>query len=322
MGEFELIQRYFARRAAGRAEVVLGIGDDCALLAGQPGHEWAVTTDLLVEGIHFLPDVDPRALGHKSLAVNLSDLAACGAAPVCFFLSIALPRAEPAWLQAFAEGLFALADRFGCRLAGGDTTRSPAGVTVNITALGQVATGAALRRSGARAGDDVWVSGSLGSAALGLALRRGHLQVGPSDAALAIERLERPVPRVELGQRLIGLATSAIDVSDGLVGDLGHVLEASAVGAEIRWQDIPCGEGLADLDEPLRRRFALAGGDDYELLFTAPADRRPLIEAAGEAAGVPLTRIGAISAAPGLRVLDRHGQAMDSGGPAFDHFRP
>ena len=322
MGEFELIQRYFARRTPNRPEVVLGIGDDCALLAGRAGFEWAVTTDLLVEGIHFLPDVDPRSLGHKSLAVNLSDLAACGAAPVCFFLSIAVPRAEPAWLEAFADGLFRLADSFGCQLAGGDTTRSPTGVTINITALGQVAPGAALRRSGAQAGDDVWVSGSLGSAALGLALRRNQIQDGLSEAAVAIERLERPVPRIELGRRLIGLATSAIDVSDGLVGDLGHILAASAVGADIRWEDIPCGVGLAGLDESSRRRFALAGGDDYELLFTAPAARRPEIEAAGAATGVPVTRIGAISAAPGLRVLDRHGEAMDSGGPAFDHFGP
>ncbi|MGH6622347.1 MAG: thiamine-phosphate kinase [Burkholderiaceae bacterium] len=322
MGEFELIQRYFARRAPSRPEVVLGIGDDCALLAGIASLEWAVTTDLLVEGIHFLPDVDPRALGHKSLAVNLSDLAACGATPVCFFLSIALPRAEPAWLEAFADGLFRLADPFGCQLAGGDTTRSTAGVTINITALGRVAAGATLRRSGARAGDDVWVSGSLGSAALGLALRRGELRTEPSEEAVAIERLERPTPRVELGQRLVGLATSAIDVSDGLVGDLGHVLAASAVGADIHWEDVPCGVGLAGLNESTRRRFALAGGDDYELLFTAPAGRRSAIEAAGAAAGVPVTRIGAISAAPGLRVLDRHGEAMDSGGPAFDHFRP
>lgn len=322
MGEFELIQRYFTRRAPGRPEVVLGIGDDCALLAGRAGHEWAVTTDLLVEGIHFLPDVDPRALGHKSLAVNLSDLAACGATPVCFFLSIALPRAEPAWLEPFAQGLHELADRFACQLAGGDTTRSPAGVTVNITALGQVPAGAALRRSGARVGDEIWVSGSLGSAALGLALRRGQLRGGPGEAAAAIERLECPTPRVELGQRLIGVATSAIDLSDGLVGDLGHVLEASGVGAEIRWEDIPCGAGLADLDEPIRRRLALAGGDDYELLFTAPAASRPMIEAAGTALAVPVTRIGAVSAAPGLRVFDRHGEAMDSGGRAFDHFRP
>lgn len=322
MGEFELIRTFFAERARGRPEVVLGIGDDCALLAQRAGFEWAVTTDLLVEGVHFLPDVDPSALGHKALAVNLSDLAACGATPTCFFLSISVPRADSGWLESFADGLFALAERHDCALAGGDTTRSPAGVTVGITAMGQVANGAALRRSGAQVGDDLWVSGSLGAAALGLARRRGQVELVPDDSAAAIQRLERPIPRVELGQRLLGLATSAIDVSDGLIGDLGHILASSAVGAQVRWEAIPLGPGLAGLDDRTRQRYALAGGDDYELLFTAPPWRRSVIETAATAAEVPVTRIGEIVAAPGLRLVDRHGQAMDSPGGAFDHFSP
>lgn len=322
MGEFELIQTYFAQRALRRPEVVLGIGDDCALLAPRAGNEWAVTTDLLVEGIHFLPDVDPFALGHKALAVNLSDLAACGAEPVCFFLSISLPRADPAWLASFSCGLLALAEHYRCALAGGDTTRSLAGITIGITAMGQVATGAAVRRSGAQVGDDLWVSGSLGAATLGLALRRGQIELGPDDASAAIARLERPTPRVQLGRRLMGLATGAIDVSDGLIGDLGHVLASSSVGALVRWEAIPLGPGLEKLDEPTQQRFALVGGDDYELLFSAPPSRRSAVEGVASAADVPVTRIGEIVAAPGLRLIDRHGQAMDSPGRAFDHFSP
>ena len=226
IGEFELIARYFQRGSGAAPRVELGIGDDCALIDGGPESQWAVTTDMLVEGVHFLADVDPEALGHKALAVNLSDLAACGATPRCFFLALALPAVDEPWLAAFSRGIFSLADRFGCALAGGDTTRSVQGVTISITALGDVPRGSALLRSGALAGDEIWVSGTLGDGALGLACRRGAVEAAADAASQAIARLERPEPRVGLGERLRGIASSAIDVSDGLAGDLGHILEA------------------------------------------------------------------------------------------------
>ncbi|HQR78051.1 MAG TPA: thiamine-phosphate kinase, partial [Burkholderiaceae bacterium] len=272
IGEFELIARYFQRDPRAAPRVELGIGDDCALLDGGPETQWAVTTDMLVEGVHFLAGVDPEALGHKALAVNLSDLAACGATPRCFFLSVALPTVDEPWLAAFSRGIFALADRFGCMLAGGDTTRSVQGVTISITALGDVPRGSALLRSGALAGDEIWVSGTLGDGALGLACRRGAVAADPAHAQ-AIARLERPEPRVGLGERLRGIASSAIDVSDGLAGDLGHILERSGVAAAVRWGAIPRSAALQRLPEDEQWLFCFSGGDDYELLFTGPPAR-------------------------------------------------
>ena len=245
LGEFELIARYFTRPVpAGRDDIALAVGDDCALLDPAPGEQWAVSTDTLVESVHFLPSVDPAALGHKALAVNLSDLAACGAEPRCFFLALALPKVDEAWLAAFSGGMFALADAHRCVLAGGDTTRSPQGVVITVTVMGRVPRGQALLRSGARPGDDVWVSGTLGDAAFGLALRQGGAPV-PADARAAVERLERPQPQVGLGLALRGVATAAIDVSDGLLGDLGHILERSAVGARVEWSRVPRSDALA-----------------------------------------------------------------------------
>jgi thiamine-monophosphate kinase len=316
LGEFALIARHFSAAPAGR--VALAGGDDCALLDGGDGWQWAVTADMLVEGVHFLPDVDPEALGHKALAVNLSDLAACGAAPRACFLALALPRADEAWLGAFSRGLHALAEAHGCVLAGGDTTRSPGGVTIAITALGEVPRGAALLRSGARVGDDLWVSGHLGDGALGLLMRTGH---APADAA-ALARLERPQPRVALGRALRGVATSAIDVSDGLAGDLGHVLAASGVGARLDWAAVPRSAALAACDEALQRRCVLAGGDDYELVFTAPPTAREAVSRAGAAAGVAVTRIGTITPASGLLLALPDGATMDIAARAFDHFAP
>ncbi|HQR21241.1 MAG TPA: thiamine-phosphate kinase [Burkholderiaceae bacterium] len=321
IGEFELIARYFDRGVAA-PRVELGIGDDCALIDGGPGLQWAVTTDMLVEGVHFLAGVDPQALGHKSLAVNLSDLAACGAQPRCFFLAIAVPRVDEAWLGAFTRGLFALADRHGCALAGGDTTRSPLGLTISITAVGEVPRGQALLRSGAVAGDELWVSGTLGDGALGLASRRGELQLAQKASDAAVDRLERPQPRVALGMALRGIATAAIDISDGLAGDLGHILERSRLAATVDWNAVPRSQALRALDVVTQQRFVLAGGDDYELLFTAPPSASAAVRAAGVAAGVDVTRIGVVRAGAGLTVSGPDGREVDIAARAFDHFRP
>jgi thiamine-monophosphate kinase len=322
LGEFDLIARYFTRPVpADRGDIALAVGDDCALLEPVPGEQWAVSTDTLVESVHFLPSVDPAALGHKALAVNLSDLAACGAEPRCFFLALALPKVDEAWLAAFSSGMFALADAHRCVLAGGDTTRSPQGVIITVTVMGSVPRGQALLRSGARAGDDLWVSGTLGDAAFGLALRLGGIPV-PADVRAAVERLERPQPQVGLGRALRGVATAAIDVSDGLLGDLGHIMERSAVGARVEWNRIPLSDALRRQSEADQRRLALAGGDDYELLFTAPPSRRGEVERAAGDAGVVVTRIGAVTPTGRLELVDADGRAMDTAPRAFDHFRP
>jgi thiamine-monophosphate kinase len=271
----------------------------------------AVTTDMLVEGRHFLPGADPEALGHKALAVNLSDLAAMGAAPRWATLALALPAADERWLAAFARGFFALADRFAVDLVGGDTTRSSL-LTISVTALGEVPAGVAMYRSAARPGDDIWVSGELGGAALALA----H----PEIKAVA-DRLHRPEPRVELGERLRGLARAAIDVSDGLAGDLGHILERSQVGAVVEYAKVPRPAAFEKFSE-LERDCVLSGGDDYELLFTAGQPQRGDIEALGGELKIPLARIGAIEAgAAKLVVLDAGGKPMAYRG-GFDHFAP
>ena len=316
MGEFDLIARYF-KRPVRRSP--LGVGDDCALLAPAPGMQLAVSTDLLIEGRHFLSTVDPRRLGHKCLAVNLSDLAACGAKPLAFTLGLALPQADEAWLAPFAQGLLALADAHGCELVGGDTTRGP--LAISITIFGEVPTGQALLRSGARPGDEVWVSGTLGDARLALEVFRGTRQAPQAVFEAARERLECPVPRVSLGLALRGVASAAIDVSDGLVGDLGHVLAASGVGATLRADQVVALPAQAQaLSVQDRLDFALAGGDDYELAFTAPAAARDAVLAAGRASGTAVHCIGVIDAAPGLRLVDASGQAVVRPVAAFDHF--
>ena len=314
MGEFELIQRYFARPSRRAA---LGTGDDCALLAPAPGMQLAVSSDMLVEGRHFLSTVDPAHLGHKALAVNLSDLAACGAAPLAFTLALSLPRADESFLAPFSRGLLALADAHGCDLVGGDTTQGP--LNICITVFGEVPAGQALLRSGARAGDDLWVSGTLGDARLALEVFRGKLSVPAAVFEAARARMEAPTPRVALGVALRGIATSAIDISDGLLGDLGHVLRASGVGAVI---DTSLALGLlaAPFHDEQRLEFILAGGDDYELAFTAPPARRAAVLAAAAQAGTVATRIGSIEAGSGVRLLDSQGQPMDARYASFDHF--
>jgi thiamine-monophosphate kinase len=318
LGEFDLIRQFFTRRPT---RAVLGVGDDCALLSPTPGYQWAVSTDLLVEGRHFLSTVPPQRLGHKSLAVNLSDLAACGANPVAFTLSLSLPRVDEPWLQGFSKGLLALADRSGIELVGGDTTAGP--LTIGITVMGEVPPGQALLRSGARAGDRLWVSGSLGDARLALEVFRGTVALPAAAFERVRLRMEQPEARVSLGQALRGIASSAIDVSDGFVGDLGHVLAASGVGAQVDWTRMPCSADLLTQPASVRRVCALSGGDDYELLFTAPPGSDLAVQRAASTAGVQVTPVGVIVPTPGLTVHDAEGRPLDLGAHAgFDHFAP
>ncbi|MBG6077153.1 thiamine-phosphate kinase [Polaromonas sp. CG_9.11] len=327
MGEFDLIARYFTRPTP---RAVLGVGDDCALLQPAPGTQLAISSDMLVEGRHFFADVDPFALGHKALAVNLSDLAACGATPLAFTLALALPDVDEAWLAPFSRGLLALADAHGCELVGGDTTRGP--LNICITVFGEVPVvhgkSQALLRSGARAGDDVYVSGTLGDARLALEALRGNIALPAELLAQARERLERPTPRVALGQALRGVASAALDISDGLLGDLRHLLRASGVGATLDTSIAihliaacahpDCATGLISLKN--RLNCVLAGGDDYELAFSAPVSARQAVQAAARQAATPVTRIGCIDAEPGLRLLDADGQRLSGAFASFDHF--
>lgn len=314
--EFDLIAKHFTRETPG---AVLGVGDDCALLAPTPGMQLAVSSDMLLEGRHFSPQDSPAGIGHKSLAVNLSDLAAMGATPRWATLSIALPEADDAWLIAFARGFFRMADLHGIELVGGDTTRGA--LTISITVMGEVPPGQALRRDGAQAGDDVWVSGVLGSAAMALAYRQGRLFMEQVDAARVLPALYLPMPRVELGIALRGIAHSAIDISDGLLGDLGHILERSNVGATLEFSALPTLPVVQKyLHEAVARNGVLAGGDDYELCFTAPQSKRDAVLAAAADADVAVTCIGRISAESGLTVLDVNGQALPIDQTGYDHF--
>ena len=318
MGEFELIERFFVRPGPAAAGVVLGIGDDCALLSPRPGMQIAVSSDMLVEGRHFLSTVAPERLGHKALAVNLSDLAACGAEPLAFTLALALPRADEAFLAPFAAGLLALADAHGITLVGGDTTAGP--LNLCVTVMGQVPAGQALLRHGAVPGDDLWVSGCLGDARLALEVFRGRLALDGESFEHVRRAMELPSPRVTLGRRLRGLAHSAIDLSDGLLGDLGHILRRSSVGAVIELDRLPRSAVLAAQSPALQRLCLLQGGDDYELLFSAAAADRQAIEDAAGASGVAVSRIGCIDAGPGLRVVDADGQPVEVAARGFDHF--
>jgi thiamine-monophosphate kinase len=318
LGEFELIDRYF-RRPVRRA--ALGVGDDCALLQPRVGMQLAVSTDLLVEGRHFLSTVAPDRLGHKALAVNLSDLAACAAEPLAFTLSLSMPAVREDFLAPFARGLLALADAHGIELVGGDTTAGP--LTIGITVFGEVPPGLALLRSGARVGDELWLSGTLGDARLALEAFRGQVQLSGDGFEQARRAMELPQPRVALGLALRGIASAAIDLSDGLLGDLGHVLRRSGCGATLIWDRLPRSALLAAQPEALQRMCLLTGGDDYELLLAAPAARHADMLAAARQAQVPLTCVGRIEdAMQGLRVLDGLGQTLDLRGlTGFDHFK-
>jgi len=317
LSEFELIARYFTRPTR---HTVLGIGDDAALLAVTPGHELVASTDVMVEGAHFFPDAEPASLGHKALAVNLSDLAAMGATPKWAMLALTLPKADEAWLEDFARGFFALAADHDVDLIGGDTARGPRNICVQI--MGEIPHGRALRRDGAKIGDDVWVSGHVGDAAAAVAHLKGDLMLRGSLLAHCLARLIRPVPRVALGRMLVGVANSAIDISDGLVADLGHICERSAVGAAIEFTAVPCSAELMPLrGHALVTRAILTGGDDYELCFTALAGHRSAIEALSGQTGLALTRIGRIVAGKEVVVVDQAGKPMSVTDGGFDHFR-
>ena len=323
MNEFELIERHF-RRAPHNPDVRVGIGDDGAVIAPSPGLEYVLTVDMLVEGRHFVAGADPACLGHKTLAVKLSGLAAMGALPRFVLLAGAFPDADEAWVAAFMRGFDALAGQYDVELIGGDTTRGPRNLCV--TAIGELPAGSALLRSGANPGDRIYVSGTLGDAALALAVAGGRSDVDQRSRAALTRRLDAPEPRVALGVALRGVATSAIDISDGLVGDLGHVLTASRVGATVDLAALPCPPPLrAKLGSPERElalACLLAGGDDYELCFTAPPAMDERIEALAQALHLPLTPIGAVDAhAGGLTVRDERGRPLARLPQAFDHFR-
>lgn len=319
LSEFDLIARYFTRPDKINPHTALGVGDDCALLAPAPDNYVAVSSDMLVEGRHFFPGAHPHKLGHKCLAVNLSDLAAMGAKPTAFTLALALPEINEAWLESFSRGMFSLADAHSCELIGGDTTKGP--LTICITVFGHVPINQALRRDAARPGDDIWVSGTLGDARVALAGRQLEVVLDTATVEAAAVRMDQPTPRVSLGMRLRGIAHAALDVSDGLAGDLGHILKASHVGATLNADALPFGPTLDTLPLEIKRRYALAGGDDYELCFTAPASKREQVLAAAQAADTPVTLIGRIEEETGLRITDQQGQPVNVPLQSFDHFK-
>jgi thiamine-monophosphate kinase len=315
--EFDVIARYFTRPAP---EGTLGVGDDCALFPVPAGLHIATSKDLLIQGRHFYPDVDPEALGHKALAVNLSDLAAMGAKPLGCVLGLALPDVDEPWLAAFARGFHALADAYGCALIGGDTTRSVHDLTISVTVFGAVAATHALRRDGARVGDHIWVSGALGAADVAYRLLDGQWPANDELLAATRRALEWPTPRVALGLALAGLAHAAIDISDGLLQDLGHILSASRVGAQLQFEALPIAPALNGLDRDPLTRAVLGGGDVYELCFTAAAEDEARIRQAGARVGVPVSRIGLVTEGADLVVMAPDGHAMSALPRGYDHF--
>jgi len=315
--EFELIARHFTRPVR---HTVLGVGDDGAVLRPAPGMDLVVTTDMLVAGTHFLPDADAEALGWKALAVNLSDLAAMGAQPRWAVVAASLPAADETWIAAFARGFFACAEAFEVDVIGGDTTRGP--LNLAPTVFGEVPQGQALTRAGAQSGDELWVSGTPGLAALGLNHRLGKVSLGEAAMAPCLAALDRPQPRVALGLALRGVASAAIDVSDGLLADIGHILERSGLAADIEFARLPHAALETGADAAIAQRCLIAGGDDYELAFSAPPARCGDIEALSAQLGLPLTRIGRLRASPAgeLILRDADGQPMPVGRRGFDHF--
>lgn len=318
LSEFSLIETYFTDLTSQRDDVHLGIGDDCALLQCPNDHVVAVSIDTLVEGIHFFKDVSPESLGHKSLAVGLSDLASMGAEPAWFTLALTLPEVNHQWLQDFSQGLAKLAKQYNVQLVGGDTTKGP--LTISIQVHGFVKEEHALRRDGAHTGDLIYVTGSLGDAGAALQLQLDKLHdenLSDQDKQYLIQRLEKPTPRVELGQKLLEFASSAIDISDGLSSDLGHILKKSGVGASIDLTKLPLSPSLQKIDLEQAQYFALNSGDDYELCFTIPADKQAEFEST---VTKYCTQIGIIEAKPGLKFIDADGQQQTVTGTGYDHF--
>jgi thiamine-monophosphate kinase len=314
--EFDLIARHFTRPAK---NATLGIGDDCALIGVPPGCELAISTDTLVLGTHFFHDADAEKLGHKAFAVNLSDLAAMGATPRYVTLALTLPSIDERWLAAFARGFFVLCDEVQVELIGGDTTRGPLSIT--LTVLGEVGIGKALRRDGAHAGDDIWVSGDLGGAALALKHMQGAVNLPAGVFEIAAAKLHTPSPRIALGRALVGVASSAIDLSDGLVADLGHICERSQLSAYIELNDLPFFTPLHSVDASLRHACVLSGGDDYELCFTAPEKKRNELSRISVETGLALTRIGSMRAGGAqVHVRSENGDEMQILHAGFDHF--
>ncbi len=332
LGEFDLIERFFktgavSLRTDADQAITLGIGDDCALIKPPANEEIAVTSDMLVEGRHFFAGANPELLGRKALAVNLSDLAAMGARPLGFTLAIALPAVDEVWLEAFSKGLFAIAKEYSCPLIGGDTTAGP--LTISITALGSAPTGKAIRRSGAQAGDDIWVSGAIGDARLALAALRHEIHLSKQDLQQIEYRMHQPTPRMELGAHLRDVASAALDVSDGLLGDLRHLLGQSKVDAQIELDRLPKSVTLQKQEMSIQNQFAACGGDDYELCFTASSSQHEKIQAIGKSLNLPITRIGKILPKAGAEVkvslVNSLGEVMSDIEAApllnsFDHF--
>ncbi len=318
-GEFDLINKYFARPTP---SAILGPGDDCALVQPSPGKQLAVTTDMLVAGTHFLPDTDPKNLGWKALAVNLSDLAAMGAQPRWVTLAGALPAVDEPWIAAFAEGFFACAAEYGVDVIGGDTTKGP--LNVCITAMGEVEPGHALRRDGAKVGDHIWVSGRPGLASLGLAYLQGKIKLPEPWPRLCVGALEKPRPRIALGLALNGIASAAIDVSDGLLADLGHIAERSGCAAAVKLVQLPHLPKGDSYDADLRRialECQLTGGDDYELCFTAPGTQSLAIAHIAATLELPLWNIGEMVAGSGdVTVFDPDGKPVEFASKGYDHF--
>jgi thiamine-monophosphate kinase len=332
LGEFDVIQRFFKTQselmlASSPRSISLGIGDDCALLKANPYEEIAITSDMLVCGRHFFINANPEWLGWKALAVNLSDLAAMGAKPLGFTLALALPQADPVWLEAFSKGLFRIANAYSCPLIGGDTTAGP--LNICITAFGSIPQEKAIRRSGALEGDDIWISGTVGDARLSLAALRHEITLSKTDLALIETRMHQPIPRVELGIALREIAHAAIDISDGLLGDLRHILKQSGKDAEIFLDRLPQSATLLKQSLDIQNQYAACGGDDYELCFTAPANKRDTISKISAKLDLPLTQIGNIKRMqndiPEIKLINRNGEALNHEEvnhllKSFDHF--
>lgn len=317
LSEFEIIRRFFRRETPLRQDVVLGIGDDGAVVRVAEACDLVISTDTLASGVHFPADAEPSDIGFRALAVNLSDLAAMGAEPAWAILALSLPEAREAWLSGFARGFFSLADEASVQLIGGDITRGPLAITVSV--YGSVPRGEALLRSGARPGDLIFVTGTLGDAAAALEL---DLKTAPAAHARALrQRLLRPIPRLIVGVGLRGVASSVIDVSDGLASDLGHIVEASGVGARIEVASLPLSEPLCDLvGRQQAWKLALSGGDDYELCFSAPAMRRALVTSLAHSSDCPITQIGVIQSEHGLRYMMPDGSLLTIARPGYRHF--